>query len=923
MTDRWARLEQIYHEAADLPATERDAFLSVACGDDPNLRHDVDALLQHADTVFLESAEPASLTGSRIGVYEVREVIGRGGMGVVYRAADTKLGRDVAIKVLPSAWLVDSARRTRFEREARILASLNHPNIAAVFELETSSGCPALVMELVDGETLRERIAAGRIRPSEAITLGEQMAAGLEAAHEAGVVHRDFKPENVKITPAGLVKILDFGIATAQTRRWPELTSGVTREGDVLGTASYMSPEQARGKAVDRRTDIWALGCVLFEMVTRSRAFAGNAWLYAVAADVDCEPDWNLLERFASPGLTRLIRRCLAKTLSERLRDAGDARLELRALAYEPVPAASRRVGRSPWMLIAVVVLAAVTGFVFGIMRRPSASRTTSTDLALPLPPNVSHPPDAAQFAVAPDGHLVAFAGRDAAGTTQLFIQSLADRNAQVVRNSEGARYPFFSRDGKWLAFFANGQLKKLAVPDGPVHAQCRSDIVVRDPEWAADGSIVFADMGDARPGGLRRLPADCGEVSIVTQLDGSAGETRQFFPQVLDGGAILFTTRRDTDAGITYRVMVVPANGQSARLLIDDAMRARYIGDGMLLYQRGGSLFSTTVDTRKWAIGSSRLVVDDVEALAPAPWTVAANTLIYQPNAGQLRTFSWVTREGVEEVVRAPARRYYAPALSPSGDRVAMEVEEARNVDVWVYDVKRELLRRVTFDGLSRYPEWTPDGSRISIGRRRAGTLDFYWLPADATTGPDLLKRNERIAFVTSWTRDLQTMIYSQSTERGSDVWTYDQKRRIASPLLQSAATIYAPRLSPDQRWLAYVSNIRGSFELYVTSYPSLTGHWQLTSDGAREPIWSADGRELFYRSGDQVFAIPIESTQSFTAGRPVALFRGPYFQPIGPGIRSYGVSSDGRRFLMMREIGASAPMLRIISNFSPKPQP
>ena len=338
MTDRWARLEQIYHEAADLPATERDAFLSVACGDDPDLRHDVDALLRHADTVFLESAEPASLTGSRISVYEVREVIGRGGMGVVYHAVDTKLGRDVAIKVLPSAWLVDSARRTRFEREARILASLNHPNIAAVFELETSSGCPALVMELVDGETLRERIAAERIRPSEAITLGEQMAAGLEAAHEAGVVHRDFKPENVKITPAGLVKILDFGIATAQTRRWPELTAGVTREGDVLGTASYMSPEQARGKAVDRRTDIWALGCVLFEMVTRSRAFAGNALLYAVDADVDCEPDWNLLERFAPPGLTRLIRRCLAKNPSERLRDAGDARLELRALAYRAGP---------------------------------------------------------------------------------------------------------------------------------------------------------------------------------------------------------------------------------------------------------------------------------------------------------------------------------------------------------------------------------------------------------------------------------------------------------------------------------------------------------------------------------------------------------------------------------------------------------
>jgi serine/threonine protein kinase len=922
MTDRWARLEQIYHEAADLPVTERDAFLSVACADDPVLRHDVDALLEHAETTFLEPAEPASLTGTRIGAYDVREVIGRGGMGVVYRAVDTKLGRDVAIKVLPAAWSADSARRTRFEREARILASLNHPNIANIFGLETSCSNSALVMELVNGETLRERIAAGRMRPFEVMTLGEQMAAGLEAAHEAGVVHRDLKPENVKITPDGLVKILDFGIATVQAQRWPELASGMTREGDVVGTANYMSPEQARGKTVDRRTDIWALGCVLFEMVTHSRAFTRNAWSDALATVTDDEPDWNLLERFAPPGLARLIRRCLAKDPRERLRDAGDARLELRTLASEPVPAVTRRVG-SLWRLAAVVALAAVTGFILGVMRRASPSRTTSIDLALPLPPNVSHPPDGAQFAVAPDGHLIAFAGRDATGTTQLFIQSLAGPNPQPIRNSEGARYPFFSPDGRWLAFFANGQLKKLAVPDGPVQPLCRSDTVVRDPEWAVDGSIVFSEIGDARRGGLRRLPADCGEVSIVTEPDRSAGETRHFFPQVLEGGAILFTTRRDTDAGITYRVVVVPAIGQPARLLIEDAMRARYIGGGVLLYQRGASLFSTTVDTRKWTIGSSRLVIENVEAVAPAPWTVAANTLIYQPYAGELRTFSWVTREGVEEVVRAPARRYYAPALSPAGDRVATEIEAATNVDVWVYDFKRELLRRVTFDGLSRYPEWTPDGSRITIGRRRAGTLDFYWLPADATAGPDLLKRNERIAFVTSWTRDLQTMIYSQSTERGSDVWTYDQQRGIARPLLQSAATIYAPRLSPDQRWLAYLSNVRGSFELYVTSYPSLAGQWQLTSEGAREPIWSGDGRELFYRSGDQVFAIPIESTHPFTAGRPVALFRGPYFQPIGPGIRSYGVSSDGRRFLMMREIGASTPMLRIVSNFSPKPQP
>lgn len=921
MTERWNRLEQIYHKAAALPAIERDAFLSVACADDPVLRREVDSMLRHAETAFLETAQPASLTGSRIGAYDVREVIGRGGMGVVYHAVDTKLGRDVAIKVLPAAWSADFARRTRFEREARILASLNHPNIANVFDLETSSGISALVMELVHGETLRERIAAGRMRPSEVMTLGEQMAAGLEAAHQAGVVHRDFKPENVKITPDGLVKILDFGIATVQTGRWPELASGITREGDVVGTANYMSPEQARGKTVDRRTDIWAFGCVLFEMLTHSRAFTRNSWSDAVA--VDDEPDWNLLERSAPPGLARLIRRCLATDPGERLRDAGDARLELRALAHEPVPTASRRVGPSPWMLVAVVVLAAATGFVLGVLRHASASPTTLIDLALPLPPSVSHPPDGAQFAVAPDGHLVAFAGRDAAGTTQLFIQSLAGPNAQAVRNSEGARYPFFSPDGRWLAFFANGQLKKLAVPDGPVQPLCRSDIVVRDPEWAVDGSIVFAEIGDARRRGLRRLPADCGEVSIVTQVDKSAGETRHFFPQVLEGGAILFTTRLDTDAGIAYRVMVLPAGGQPARLLIDDAMRARYFGGGVLLYQRGPSLFSTTVDTRRWTVGPSHLVVDNVEASAPAPWTVAANTVVYQPNAGELRTFSWVTREGVEQGVRAPARRYYAPALSPTGDRVATEVEEATGVDVWVYDFKRELLRRVTFDGLSRYPEWTPDGSRIAIGRRRAGTLDFYWLPADATAGPDLLKRNEQIAFVTSWTRDLQTMIYSQSTERGSDVWTYDQQRKLARPLLQGSATVYAPRLSPDQRWLAYISNVRGSFELYVTSYPSLTGRWQLTSEGAREPIWSADGRELFYRSGDQVLAIPIESTQPFTAGRPVALFRGPYFQPIGPGIRSYGVSADGRRFLMMRAIGASAPMLRIISNFSPKPQP
>lgn len=917
MTEHWDRLERLYHEAAALPHSERAVFVAGACGSDSRLRQDLEALLQHESTNFLDGDRlvvGGTLVGRRLGAYEILEVIGRGGMGDVYRARDLVLGRTVAVKVLPPEWLSHADRRARFESEARILASLNHPNIANVYELDASSGESALVMELVDGETLRERIHAGPTPLRDALELSIQMAAGLEAAHESGVVHRDFKPENIKVSPTGVVKILDFGIATIEPRRAPFTASDVTRTGEVVGTVAYMSPEQARGRAVDRRTDIWAFGCVLYELLTAAHPFGGATAADRMGAILQREPDWNRLSAAAPADLVRLIRRMLAKDPRERVRDAGDAALELRAILTEPpIRSAIQRRNGAVWLVLAGVAAGAIaTAFGARLLRPPS---TPPTNVAIPFPRGATHPPaDAgAQIAVAPDGRAVSYVAIDATGRGRLYVQSFDTAEPRLVAGSEGARDPFFSADGKWLGFVSGEQFKKVALPDGAPQPLCSTDVKPSQPEWESDGTLVFAERGDAVSAGIVRVSPDCAHVEVLTRPDHGANELAHFAPHQIAGSpAILFTARFNTATGVRYQIKVLPRAGTVPRLLVDDGLRARY-ADGNLWYQRGTTIFAAPLDVQRWSVGPAHAVADNVDAAFVSGWDVVGSVLVYRPAVDDARMLTWVGRDGREEQIPAPPRRYFAPALSPRGDQIASEVLSGADVDIWMYDIARDALRRVTFDGVSRYPEWTPDGSRMTIARRRAASLDIYWLPIDGGT-PELLKRNEQIAFVDSWTRDLRTMIYSQSTRTGSDLWTLERGSGVSRPLIESAPTKYAARLSPDQRWLAYVANVTGTFELFVTDYPSTRRQWQLTSGGAREPLWSREGRELFYRSGDDLFSIPIESVEPFVTGHPRRLFTGPYFKPGGPGIRSYDVAPDAQRFLMLRSAVNAPATLRVV---------
>ena len=936
MTERWARLERIYHAAAALPEAERPSFLDRECADDAGLRGEAEAMLRHADTQYLDSPAAAmgsatpiagSLTGGRLRIYDIGEVIGTGGMGEVYRARDTNLGRDVAVKVLPSEWLADPDRRARFEREARILASLNHPNIAVIHELETSTDVPALVMELVEGETLRDRLAGGPIPIREVVALAKQMADALEAAHEAGVVHRDFKPENVRVTPAGTIKVLDFGIATIKGASGAAATATGprTKEGAVLGTAPYMSSEQACGKPVDRRTDVWAFGCVLYEMTTGHRAFAGETWSETLAAILERVPDWQTFPRSVPRALIGLIRRCLEKDPRQRLRDIGDARLELDALAAggSAETVAAPRPHRLAWIALASVPVSIALGIVLDRAIRAPASPVRATNLSMPLAPG-GFPSYTAgsEIAVAPDALSVAYVGAAADGHTQLYVQAFASTEPHAVKGGEDAHWPFYSPDGQWLTFFSGQQLKKIAVPDGPAQVICKS-VLLRGPSfWAPDGTILIGNVSDAAVEGIKRVSPDCGHIDILTHPEQTAGEFKHSTPQAIAGSAaILFTATVQLPEGRKSRAMVLPAPGQRARVLVDDALQARYVGDGVLLYQRDTSIFATALDTAAWTVGPSRRMIDGVRPdVFSSAWSQARDVFVYRPHVEDLRVLTWVARDGTAQPLKAPPRRYDAPSLSPRGDRIAVEVQSDATIDAYIYDVARETLRPITFDGLSRYPLWTPDGSRLTISRRRQTTNDTCWLSAEGAGEPEVLKRNERAAFVIGWTRDLRTMLYSHQTTGGIDVWTFDRQTGRAQPLMVDATQKTGARLSPDDRWLAYLSNRTGAYELYVTSYPTLARQWQLTTGGASEPVWSADGRELFYRHGDEVLAIPVEARDSFVAGHARVLFSARYFQTVNaPGRRTYDVAPDGKHFLMIRSLASEAPALRVVLGFAP----
>jgi serine/threonine protein kinase/Tol biopolymer transport system component len=883
----------------------------------------------------------AILPGRRLGPYEILSAIGAGGMGEVYQAHDTKLGRDVAIKVLPEAFAHDAERLARFQREAKMLAALNHPNIATIHGLEQSGGTSYLVMELVSGETLADRIKRdAKIPVEEALTIAKQIAEALEAAHEKGIIHRDLKPANVKVTPEGKVKVLDFGLAKAfagdaasdDLSNSPTLSAAATMQGVILGTAAYMSPEQARGKACDKRTDIWAFGCVLYELLTGKQAFHGETTTEILAAVLRGEPDWGALPEPTPSTIRALLRRCLQKDVNKRARDAGDARIEIEEALAAPVTAelstaaptkGIRNLGRRALILgLGALLLAAAVASLATWNLKPSPSQpVTRTVIDLPPGQQLAGLDSGPALALSPDATHLAYVARQG-GTQQLYLRAMDSSEAKPIPGTEGAVSPFFSPDGQWLGFFAGGKLMKVSVSGGAA-VTLGDALQPRGASWGSQGMIAFAPQNIST---LQQVPDAGGPPQPLTRFEKE--EFSQRWPEFLPGGkAVLFTAGPTAITFANSHVAVQSVGTGQRRNLVQGGMSPRYALTGHLVYAQGASLMAVPFDPQRLAFTGAAVPV--VEGVQQSPVSGAAQysfsstgSLVYVSGGAQSAQSKlvWVNRNGAEQPVAAPAHTYLGPHLSPDGRRVAVTTTEQES-QTWLYDLSRDTLTRFTFEGnYNLIPVWTPDGKRIAFESAKEGPPNLFWQLADGSGGLERLTTSEYVNAPFSWSPDGQLLAFIEvNPTTGFDIWVLRLSDRKAQPFLRTRFNETAPRFSPDGRWLAYVSDESGRFEIYVQPYPGPGGKWQISTEGAMDPVWNPNGRELFYRSGNKMMAVDIATQPSFVAGKPRMLFEGPYVLPSVP-ISNYDVSPDGQRFLMLKpsEAGEAAPtQINVVLNW------
>jgi eukaryotic-like serine/threonine-protein kinase len=862
------------------------------------------------------------VAGTRLGSYEVVAPIGAGGMGEVYQAHDTKLGRDVAIKVLPEAFAHDPERLSRFHREAKMLASLDHPNIATIHGLEQSGGTSYLVMELVAGETLADRIKRdGAIPVEDALGIAKQIAEALEAAHEKSIIHRDLKPANVKLTPEGKVIVLDFGLAKAfagdaaidDPSNSPTLSAAATMQGAILGTAAYMSPEQARGKVCDKRTDIWAFGCVLYELLTGRQAFQGETTTEILAAVLRGEPDWQALPASTPVKIRDLLGRCLQKDLRRRLHDAADARIEIEEAQAAPAVAEStapvkgiRKLGRRALILGAGALLLGAIGIGIAIWNlKPAPSAPVSRSVfSLPAGQRFGRF-DLPALALSPDGsHMVYVA--NLGGTQQLYLRSMDSFEAKPISGTEGAVAPFFSPDGQWIGFFAEGKLKKISVNGGAAVTLCSATTgnVATGATWGTNDTIVFQNLA---AGALWQISAAGGTPKRLNTLN--KGEFSNRWPAFLPSAqAVLFAAGVGATAGwSTPQLALYRLDTGERRNLVSGGTRPSYAPTGHLLYVQGGTLMAVPFDLRRMEItGTPVPMVEGVMqsfSAGMAQYSISENgSLAYLTGGvqGGQNTLVWVDRKGAEQPLPAPPHSYRSPRVSPDGKRVAVALDELGG-HAWIYDLARDTLTRLTFEaGGTINIAWTRDGMRLAFNSGAPASL--FWQAADGSGKSERLTTSENQQNPISWAPDGQALAYMETNPAtNADIWILRLSDRKAQAFLRTSAYESAPQFSPDGRWLAYVSDESGRYEIYVQPFPEPGGKYQISTDGATEPVWNPNGRELFFRSGAKMMAVDITSQPNFSAGKPRMLFEGPYLS-LQATIPSYDISPDGRHFLMLK---------------------
>jgi len=930
--------------------------------------------------------------GVLLGRYQIEALIGRGGMGEVYRARDTRLRRDVAVKVLPAAFTADAERMARFEREAHLLASLNHPHIATIHGLEEAESVRALVMELVEGPTLGERLRQGAMPLEEALAIARQMTEAIEYAHERGIVHRDLKPSNVKLTSEGAVKVLDFGLAKAledappveqDDSQSPTPSGRATRAGVILGTAAYMSPEQAKGKAADRRADVWAFGVVLYEMLSGQQAFTGETASETLAAVLKTEPEWSLLPASVPARVGRMLRRCLEKEPRRRVQAIGEARIVIEdALAGAPeetvavklVPFWRRAL---PWSLALLVT------FLLGLWAPwRSAPQPESQRLSVELGADASLVTDSGPAAVlSPDGSVLAFVARKAAGEktpfdvfpefapvlvevpTQLYVRRLDQLQAAPLAGTGGARNPFFSPDGQWIGFFAGGKLKKVGATGGAAVTLCDAP-QDRGGTWSEDGSILFTPGAQT---GLWRVSSAGGAAEALTTPDPAAGETSHSSPQALPGGeAVLFTAYGAAgnfeDARLAANLVVQRLPGGSRKIVHRGGFDGRYLPSGHLVYMHEGTLFAAPFDLdRLETTGLPAPVLEGVAVRRAAQFAFShRGTLVFVPgpSGGAAVPVQWMDREGKLQPLRAVPGVSRTLRFSPDGRRLALDILEGKNWDVWVYEWGRDTLSRLTFDPSGdTAPVWTPDGRRIAFSSARAdqATRNLYWQGADGTGEAERLGESKNIQIPNSWHPSGKSLAFQeQNTQTSWDILILPLEGDDASGWKPGKPTVFLnspfseleSRFSPDGRWLAYSSNESGRQEVYVRPFipggselrsdagtsdslegarmrtiPGPGGKWQISTAGGTWPKWSRSRRELFYRGEDErimVSAYTVEG-DSFRAEKPRVW--SPGLVPAGPAGPKFDLHPDGERVAVLKasagEAEARHDHVTLIQNF------
>jgi serine/threonine protein kinase/Tol biopolymer transport system component len=923
--DHWERVRAIFQGAIERTDEGRAAFLSEACQADEAIRREVESLIaaHEAAGAFLEtpasrltadSTAPALQPGDRIGGFEVMGVLGHGGMGEVYRARDAQLGREVAIKVLPRALAADPRRLARFDRESRILATFNHPQIAAIHSVEHLDDQRLLVLELVEGPTLADRLRAGPLPPDEALAIARHLAGALEAAHGRGVVHRDLKPANIKLTSSSDIKLLDFGLAKEllghdeARSRAPDGSA----EGVILGTPAYMSPEQARGQPTDKRTDIWGFGCVLFEMLAGARAFPGATTSDTIAAVLEREPDWSRLPDATAPAILRLLRRCLEKEPTRRLHDIADARIEIDDAASSRQDAPSSARPRARVKTAAVVLVLCAGSFALGWLRSGArggiepASRTSRFTWTLPDGLGLDSPPT-----VSPDGQRIAFTARPGAGgVTTLYVRPLSQLAAEPVPGTEGAKQPFWSPDSRSLAYFARRKLMKVALGGGtPVEICAAPD--GRGGAWSATGVIVFAPS--QIESGLMRVAEGGGPAEPATLLDVEQGENSHRWPVFLpDGTHFLYFVRslNDERRGVYLGRVDRPASTPGAALLRSEsgAVYAPLDGPerGVLLTAADGRTEARPFDARRRLLTGDPIATDLPAAGHTTHYAMmlsaSADVIAHAGSAvpSGVRRAS-VGRKGEDPILGDERTVQGSPRLSPDGRRLAfVRMDEAPgSVDVWVEDLVRGTRVRVTRSPIPVRPVWSPDGERLAHLARSHQKSAIAIARADGTGLVSTVECPRRRCEPTDWSPDGRWLLATVLEDRDQDVWMLpvgsDEKAR---PLLAEPFPEHDARFSPNGRLVVYASEETGRSEISVRMLDTPARREVLSVGGGDQPVWGRSGRELFYV--DPQGRLRSASFSMGADGRPVIgaaeLLDVP---PIGQGHASaaYDVSPDGRR--------------------------